>query len=87
MRHKVGDDATSQSQTCIHRYRRITQPRATYKPVVEFVRQLEINEKWKKSTIDAQDPRMEAAKLRARAEKILAMKEARANETETTNAQ
>eukprot|EP00740_Mantoniella_antarctica_P014312 CAMPEP_0181377308 /NCGR_PEP_ID=MMETSP1106-20121128/17826_1 /TAXON_ID=81844 /ORGANISM="Mantoniella antarctica, Strain SL-175" /LENGTH=228 /DNA_ID=CAMNT_0023496031 /DNA_START=35 /DNA_END=721 /DNA_ORIENTATION=- len=55
--------------------------------VVEFVRQLEINEKWKKSTIDAQDPRMEAAKLRARAEKILAMKEARANETETTNAQ
>jgi aryl carrier-like protein len=46
--------------------------------VTEFVRQLELNEKWKKSTIDVEDPRLAQATQRARAEKILAMKEARA---------
>ena len=48
--------------------------------VREFVRQLELNEKWKKSTIDVEDPRLEQAKQRARAEKILAMKEERAEQ-------
>ena len=48
--------------------------------VREFVRQLELNEKWKKSTIDVEDPRLEQAKQRARAEKILAMKEDRAEQ-------
>jgi hypothetical protein len=46
--------------------------------VTEFVRQLELNETWKKSTIDVEDPRLAQATQRARAEKILAMKEARA---------
>ena len=46
--------------------------------VTEFVRQLEVDEKWKKSTIDVEDPRLTQATQRARAEKILAMKEARA---------
>ena len=46
--------------------------------VTEFVRQLEVDEKWKKSTIDVEDPRLAQATQRARAEKILAMKEARA---------
>ena len=59
--------------------------------VREFVRQLELNEKWKKSTIDVEDPRLEAAKQRARAEKILAMKEERAakeaKETANTTAE
>lgn len=49
--------------------------------VTEFVRQVQVSEKWKKSTIEMEDPRMEAAKQRARAEKILAMKEERAKET------
>lgn len=49
--------------------------------VAEFVRQREIDEKWAKSTVDVEDPRMEQAKLRARAEKIIAMKEERAKET------
>ena len=42
--------------------------------VREFVRQLEVNEKWAKSTIDVADPRVEAVMLRARAEKIVALK-------------
>ena len=46
--------------------------------VTEFVRQLEVDEKWKKSTIDVEDPRLAQATQRARAEKILAMKEAKA---------
>ena len=46
--------------------------------VREFVRQLELNEKWKKSTIDVEDPRLKAVKQRARAEKIIALKEERA---------
>ena len=55
--------------------------------VREFVRQLELNEKWKKSTIDVEDPRLEQAKQRARAEKILALKEERAKQEakETAN--
>jgi hypothetical protein len=48
--------------------------------VVEFVRQLELDEKWVKSTIDVEDPRLEQAKLRARAEKIIEMQAARAAE-------
>lgn len=46
--------------------------------VTEFVRQLAVDEKWKKSTIDVEDPRLAQATRRARAEKIIAMKEARA---------
>jgi|TARA_B110000977_G_scaffold90160_1_gene119784 hypothetical protein len=49
--------------------------------VTEFVRQLGLDEKWVKSTIDVEDPRLEKAKQRARAEKILEMQAARAKET------
>jgi hypothetical protein len=47
--------------------------------VREFVRQKEISELWQKSTINVEDPRMENAKQRARAEKILALREEKAN--------
>lgn len=53
--------------------------------VAEFVRQVQLSEKWAKSTIEMEDPRLAAAKQRARAEKILAMKEARAKETAGTS--
>ena len=53
--------------------------------VVEFVRQIGLDEQWIKSTIDVEDPRLEKAKQRARAEKIIAMKEAAAMK-ETTSA-
>ena len=51
----------------------------------EFVRQVELSEKWKKSTIDVADPRLESAKRRARAEKILALKEERAKQEASAN--
>ena len=53
--------------------------------VREFVRQVELSEKWKKSTIDVADPRLENAKRRARAEKILALKEERAKQEASAN--
>jgi len=43
--------------------------------VVEFVRQLELNEKWKSSVVNVEDPRATEIKARARAEKILEMQE------------
>ena len=52
--------------------------------VREFVRQLEVDKNWEKSTISVEDPRMVQATQRARAEKIIAMKEARAA-AEATN--
>jgi hypothetical protein len=53
--------------------------------VTEFVRQVEISEKWNKNTIDLEDPRLVMAKRRARAEKILAMKEERSKQEANAN--
>ncbi len=53
--------------------------------VTEFVRQVEISEKWNKNTIDLEDPRLVMAKRRARAEKILAMKEQRSKQEANAN--
>lgn len=49
--------------------------------VVDFVKQLELNEQWKSSTINVVDPRAIEAKQRARAEKILEMQEKMEKET------
>ena len=53
--------------------------------VTEFVRQVEISEKWNKNTIYLEDPRLVMAKRRARAEKILAMKEERSKQEANAN--
>ena len=45
--------------------------------VTEFVRKLQVNEQWNKSTIAIQDKRAEDAKKRARAQAILEAKRAR----------
>ena len=45
--------------------------------VTEFVRKLQVNEQWNKSTIAIQDKRAEDAKKRARTQAILEAKRAR----------
>jgi len=53
--------------------------------VAEFVRQLKLNEQWKKSTINVDDPRAAAATRRARAEAILEAREERAKQESSSS--
>ncbi|CAL6393113.1 unnamed protein product [Bathycoccus prasinos] len=53
--------------------------------VAEFVRQLKLNEQWKKSTINVEDPRAAAATRRARAEAILEAREERAKQESSSS--
>ena len=53
--------------------------------VAEFVRQLKLNEQWKKSTINVEDPRAVAATRRARAEAILEAREERAKQESSSS--